>query len=100
MRTSLHNVFALAALLGASAAFAADSSVRVLASECMSCHGLDGRSAGAIPSLAGMTRARFIERMQAFKAKDPSASVMNRIAPGFSDAQIGQLAEYFAEQRP
>jgi cytochrome c553 len=77
--------------------------LRSLAATCAQCHGTDGRPAAdsLVPPLAGMPEARFRERMAAFKsapAGDPGATVMPQLAKGFSDAQIGQLAAWFAAQ--
>ncbi|MES1928794.1 cytochrome c553 [Salinisphaera dokdonensis CL-ES53] len=65
-----------------------------LASACTACHGSDGQSQGAVPSLAGLKPQTFIERMQAFQ--NGEGTIMNRIAPAYDDAQIAALAEYFA----
>ena len=65
-----------------------------LASACTGCHGSNGQSQGAVPSLAGLEPQTFIERMQAFQ--DGEGTIMNRIAPAYDDAQIAVLAEYFA----
>ena len=65
-----------------------------LAGACTGCHGPDGRSQGAVPSLAGLQPQTFIERMHAFQ--NGEGTIMNRIAPAYDDAQIAALAEYFA----
>ena len=84
----------------------------ILAGACMACHGPNGRSVGAVPSLAGLSRSRFIQRMQAYRRgdnegkgdgdgdgdgdRDGPITIMNRIAPGYDDAEIAALADYFA----
>jgi cytochrome c553 len=37
--------------------------------------------------------------MAAFRSGDGQATVMDRIAPGFSPAEIDRLADYFANLR-
>jgi sulfide dehydrogenase cytochrome subunit len=69
-----------------------------LANACAACHGTDGRSQGAIPTLAGMPASEFVAKMAAFRAGDGDATVMDRIAPGISPAEIDALADYFASR--
>ncbi|MFC6487045.1 c-type cytochrome [Nitratireductor sp. GCM10026969] len=71
--------------------------VSALAAGCASCHGTEGRSPGAIPPLAGTPRAVLAARLSAFKAgDDPDATIMSRIAAGYSDDELEALARYFA----
>jgi sulfide dehydrogenase cytochrome subunit len=74
--------------------------VRSLAAQCAQCHGTDGRAlpGAAIPGLAGMPAGYFAEQMRAFRSGGRSSSVMQQLAKGFSDAQVEQLARYFASQ--
>ncbi|HZT55498.1 MAG TPA: c-type cytochrome, partial [Burkholderiaceae bacterium] len=66
---------------------------------CAQCHGTDGRAppGSAVPALAGMPAAYLAEQMQAFKAGTRPGTVMPQLAKGYSDAQIAQLAAYFAQ---
>ena len=72
-----------------------------LAATCANCHGTGGKSAegSAVPSLAGMPRDTMAEQMKAFKAGTRPATIMHQLAKGYSDAQIEQLAGYFAAQK-
>ena len=94
-------VLILLALLGASladmVALAAERTPTALANACASCHGPDGRSQGAIPSLAGMPAKEFVAKMTAFRSGAGDATVMDRIAPGVSPAEVDALADYFAQ---
>jgi cytochrome c553 len=86
----------------ATGAFAQDAPAlraRSLAATCAQCHGTDGRTVdgGAVPGLAGMPAAALIERMNAFKSGARPGTVMPQLAKGFSDAQIAQLAAWFAQ---
>ena len=87
-------------LLCYGAAHAGESDALLYASGCTSCHGVEGRAVGAIPRLAGLKAEVFAARMQAFKAGDPAATVMSRIASGYTDAQVAMLANYFSGLRP
>lgn len=75
------------------------ASAVVLANTCFSCHGPDGASAGAMPSIKGKP-ADFIEtRLSAFRDGTLPGTVMNRIAKGFSDDEIKALSRYFAGKK-
>jgi cytochrome subunit of sulfide dehydrogenase len=66
-----------------------------LADACTSCHGIGGRSHGAIPSINGLSKDAFVQDLKAYRAQTKSATIMNRIARAYSDADIEALAEYF-----
>ena len=72
---------------------------RTLAATCTGCHGTHGRSAGAMPSIAGLPREHLAEQMRAFRDGKRDATVMQQLAKGYSDAQIDALAEHFARQQ-
>jgi sulfide dehydrogenase cytochrome subunit len=87
-------------LLGAAfiqmSAFAADKGM-VLALSCASCHGTNGASPGSIPKIQGRT-ADYIEKaMLQFKAGERPATVMNRIAKGYTDEEIKLLSAYLGK---
>lgn len=71
---------------------------RTLAATCFTCHGPQGKSQGAIPSLAGMTRADFVNAMKEFRAgkRDDYATVMKKYAMGYSDSEYEAMADYFS----
>jgi cytochrome c553 len=70
-----------------------------LANACAACHGPDGRSQGAIPSIDGLTAEDFMAALKAFRADTRQGTVMNRIAKGFDDAEISATAAYFTSRR-
>jgi cytochrome subunit of sulfide dehydrogenase len=80
---------------------AQELNTRALAATCANCHGTDGREVSGSGSarLAGQSSAFIIEQMQAFRSGSRPATVMHQLAKGFSDAQIRELAAYFAAQR-
>jgi len=75
---------------------------RSLAGQCAQCHGTDGHApAGTLPgALAGMPAATLIEQMKAFRSGSRPSTVMQQLARGFNDAQVEQLARYFAALPP
>ena len=93
----------LAWLACATASQAQDAQIlrtRSLAATCGQCHGTDGHAieAAALPGLAGLPASYLVEQMSTFKSGTRAATVMHQIARGYSDAQIEQLARYFAAQ--
>jgi len=73
---------------------------RSLAAQCAQCHGTDGRAlpGAELPGLAGLQATYIAEQMKAFRSGSRTSSVMQQLAKGFSDAQVDQLARYFASQ--
>ncbi|NIR28662.1 MAG: cytochrome C [Gammaproteobacteria bacterium] len=89
---------AVLALLPATAGAGQVSRAAMLASSCAGCHGTDGASPGAIPSIAGKS-ATFIERaLKEFRAGTRPATVMDRHAKGYTDEEIELIAEFFASK--
>ena len=75
--------------------------VASLAATCANCHGTQGRAAegSSVPGLAGLPREHLATQLKAFKAGTRPATIMHQLAKGYSDAQIEQLATYFAAQK-
>jgi cytochrome c553 len=91
----------LAVAAGASAQDAAALRIAALAATCTNCHGTLGRAidGAAVPGLAGMPAAYLVEQLKTFKAGTRPATVMHQLAKGYSEAQIDQIAAYFAAQK-
>lgn len=70
----------------------------VMANTCFSCHGTDGRSAGAMPSIAGKSPGYIASVLKDFRSDKRPSTVMNRIAKGFTDSEIDSLATYFSRK--
>jgi cytochrome subunit of sulfide dehydrogenase len=70
-----------------------------LSLNCSTCHGLDGKGATAVTPLKGMPASVIVQSMKQFKAGERPATIMNRIAKGFSDEEIQALADYLASQK-
>jgi len=80
-------------------ALAADMDARNLAANCTGCHGTNGVSAGGIPTLAGVDRARIFQLMQEFLDGKRAATVMQQLAKGYTDEQIEAIAAWLATQK-
>ena len=98
-----HSAFAmfvaLVLVFAQEAADAEDTRGRDLATACSGCHGTLGRSAGGMPTIAGLDQAYIVKQMKDFKSGARSATVMQQIAKGFNDEQIEALAAYFSLQK-
>jgi sulfide dehydrogenase cytochrome subunit len=71
----------------------------MLANTCAGCHGTNGSSVGpASPTIAGISRDYFIESMKAYQSGDRLSTIMQRIAKGYSEAEIELMADYFSKQ--
>lgn len=101
------------------------ASAEMLSNTCAGCHGTGGNSNGpATPGIAGLSKGYFIAAMMAYKygddedkimeavgkfpkAVDPdifeslprSATIMDRIAKGYTDAEIVAMADYFSKKK-
>lgn len=75
---------------------AQDERARILGDTCAGCHGTDGASPGPIATLEGLSSEYIAAAMYAFREDRRPATVMNRIAKGFTDEEIELLAQYFA----
>jgi sulfide dehydrogenase cytochrome subunit len=89
--------FPFAALLvAASTAQAAGiSQGAMLANSCAACHGTDGKSPGAIPSIHGKSTEFISLALTQFRSGERPSTVMGRHTKGYSDEEIRLIAEYF-----
>ncbi|HYH17462.1 MAG TPA: cytochrome c [Azospirillum sp.] len=87
-------------LAGAGTALAQTASPEALANTCAGCHGTDGASLGpSTPTIASLSVEYFVMSMKDYKTGKRPATVMDRIAKGYSDEQIEAMAKYF-QQKP
>jgi cytochrome c553 len=95
MNATCISVAPIFVLLFATAGFCADAPAG--ASSCTGCH---AASAGmdAMRSLAG--ERGIAEAMIGFKSGQRPATIMNRLAKGFTDEEIRAIADWYAAQKP
>ncbi|MES9856650.1 MAG: c-type cytochrome [Sedimenticola sp.] len=75
------------------------ASASMLANTCAGCHGSYGQSKGpSSPTIAGLEIDYFTEVMQDFKSGERSSTIMGRIAKGYNDQEIEQMAALFNKQ--
>ena len=97
------SVVGAALLLACGAVSAQDKEalyLRSLAATCANCHGTQGRAepGSSVVSLAGLQKDYIVAQMKAFQSGTRPATIMHQISKGYSDAQIAQIAGYFAAQ--
>jgi len=97
MKKTLALTLLCAGALGAvTVAQASDTRARFMAANCAYCHGPDGKSRGAIPSLAGLERGYFVQAMKDFRDGKRDGTVMQKHALGYTDAEFEAMAAWFA----
>lgn len=97
MRYSISSVLSLTLLISSSAVSAADiSQGAMLSNSCSACHGTDGKSPGAIPSIHGKSAHFINQALTEFRSGYRASTVMGRHAKGYSDSEIKLIADYFA----
>jgi cytochrome subunit of sulfide dehydrogenase len=87
----------LVLLTGVAAAGPAD--VPAGASACSGCHPARGGVATSVPRLNGGNPAQILAAMQDFRSGKRPATVMDRIAKGFSDDEVKAIAAWYAAQK-
>lgn len=94
-----------AALMAAMAAVALSAqgagirSAEMLANTCAGCHGTNGASAGlTMPTIGGLDRGYLYSVMTDYKTGLRPATIMDRIARGYSEQELSAIASWFANQ--
>ena len=49
-------------------------------------------------ALAGMDKAKMLQKLADFKSGDKPATIMHQISKGYTEAQLDLIATYFAAQ--
>lgn len=74
------------------------SQAAMLANTCAGCHGPQGNSLGpATPNISGLSKLFIMDAMDAYKEDERNASIMSRIAKGYTEQQIELIAHYFSQ---
>jgi cytochrome c553 len=93
---------ALAAAIGAAsiaAASVASAEPPAGAAGCSGCHPTSTRVTSPVPRLNGLDPAAIVRALQDFRSGQRAGTVMDRIAKGFTDAEIQAIAAWYATQR-
>lgn len=87
---------AIAGLAASHTVSAADAGGKIIAAQCNGCHGFEGASKGVVPSLKGKPAVYLSESMKEFKSDKRKGTIMNRIAKGYSDVELDNVAKYYS----
>jgi len=68
------------------------------AASCTGCHAAKAGVQSPVPPLAGRSAADTVAQMQAFRTGQRPATVMDRVAKGFSEAETQAIADWYAQQ--
>jgi sulfide dehydrogenase cytochrome subunit len=93
---------ARASLLAVGCAFAlpaaaATPSPSMLAYPCAGCHGTDGESVYSAPILKGQSKEDIVRAMREYRDGTRVGTIMQRIAKGYTEAEIEAMASFFAQ---
>jgi len=69
----------------------------VLAATCSGCHRDSPAAADGIPGLNGQTAAEIADKLRAYRQGTLQGTLMNRLARGYTDAEIERLAAALGE---
>jgi len=95
-RKLLFAAMAIAGVATGQSASAADAGGAIIAAQCNGCHGFEGVSKGVVPSLKGKPAVYLSESMKEFKSDKRRGTIMNRIAKGYSDVELDNVAKYYS----
>jgi len=98
--TLLRTALLTCGLSFSAASIAGAASGAMLGNTCAGCHGTNGVSNGpASPSLAGLDYDYLVESMKQFKDGERNATIMTRIAKGYTDDEIEAMSKFFADKK-
>ena len=86
-------------LVSIATAVAASAEPPAGASACTGCHPASTRVTSPVPRLNGLDRAAIARALQDFRSGVRAATVMDRIAKGFTDPEIQAIAAWYAAQK-
>jgi len=92
-------VAAAAMLFSISAAAAGPMEPPIGAAACSGCHPANSVVETSVAALAGRDAQEIVTQMRAFQSGQRAATVMDRIAKGYSEAEIEAIANWYQAQR-
>ena len=99
MKLTRLSIAAAAVLASIAAAIAASPESPVGAASCSGCHPAKPGVASTVPGLTGRKPEDIVAQMRAFRSGQRPATVMDRIAKGYSDAEVEAIAAWYAAQQ-
>jgi cytochrome subunit of sulfide dehydrogenase len=90
---------AAAVLVSIATAAAGTPEPPVGAAACSGCHPASAAVETSVPVLAGRKAEDIVAQMRAFRSGQRQATVMDRIAKGYSDPEVEAIAAWYEGQR-
>jgi cytochrome subunit of sulfide dehydrogenase len=97
--TRLVSAAALVLALTGPAAAAGPADAPPAATSCSGCHPASRHIDTSVPRLIGRDPSAIVSAMQGFRSGQVPATVMNRIAKGFTDDEIKAIAAWYGAQK-
>lgn len=94
----IRRVYALVAAILIAAPASTWASSPPGAAACLGCHTV-AADGSPVPPLGNFKAEQIVTAMQAFRSGARPATVMNRIAKGFSDEEIKAIADWYARPK-
>jgi cytochrome c553 len=69
------------------------------ATACSGCHAASAKVDTPVPRIAGTSALAIVKAMQEFRSGQRPATVMDRIAKGFTDEEVRAIADWYAAQK-
>ncbi len=69
------------------------------ATACTGCHAASAKVDTPVPRIAGTNAGAIVKAMQEFRSGQRPATVMDRIAKGFTDEEVRAIASWYAAQK-
>jgi cytochrome subunit of sulfide dehydrogenase len=69
------------------------------ASSCSGCHAVRAGVETVVPPLKGRKAADIVDAMKEFRAGQRGPTIMDRIAKGYTDAEVQAIAAWYEQQR-
>lgn len=101
MSVSIVRLAAAALMLAGAAANAQTDpmQVRSWAASCANCHGTNGNAQPGNEPLAGVNKDEMLKKLMDFKSGAKPATIMHQLSKGYTDAQLADIAAWFAAQK-
>ncbi len=97
MKTKLLIAGVCAILASIGTAQAGDAAAgKAKAATCVGCHGADGKGVAPNPPLAGLEPKYFVDQLKAYKSGARANDMMKPFASMLNDADMADLAAYYA----
>ena len=95
----MKHIILAGALLSALTAAASAADIPAGAAACSGCHPAKAGIDTPVPRLMGRDAAQIVAAMDEFRAGKRAATIMDRVAKGFTEDEVKAIAAWFAAQK-